>query len=88
MSFRYELETESNEIEFCFINLNCKKIDKDLCDKIRYLISLSLELPFYFIVRLDGYLVNNNYFYDAFKYLMTIDNDSKEVLNLFGFTHI
>ena len=78
---------ESNEIEFCFINLNCKKIDKDLCDKIRYLISLSLELPFYFIVRLDGYLVNNNYFYDAFKYLMTIDNDSKEVLNLFGFTH-
>ena len=78
---------ESNEIEYCFINLSSKNIDKDLCDKLRYLISLSLELPFYFIVRLDGYLVNDHYFYDAFSYLMTFDNDSKEVLKLFGFNH-
>ena len=60
---------------------------KDLIDKIRYLIELSKELPFYFIVRLDNYIVNDHYFYDSFSYILTLDNSSIDVLKMFGFSH-
>ena len=62
-----------------------KKVDKDLIEKIRYLIELSKELPFYFIVRLDNYIVNDHYYYDAFNYILTLDNTSIDVLKIFGF---
>ena len=76
---------ESDEIEVYFINLTKKVIDKELCDKIRYLIELSKELNFYFIVRIDNYIEDKNYFYNSFSYLMTIDVKSIDVLKLFGF---
>ena len=46
---------------------------------------MSKELPFYFIVRINGYFAKETYFYDAFSYLLTIDNNSFDVLKLFGF---
>ena len=49
------------------------------------MIELSKELPFYFIVRINGYFDKEAYFYDCFSYLLTIDNSSFEVLKLFGF---
>lgn len=76
---------DDDEEEICFINLNSKKVDQDLIEKIRYLIELSKELPFYFIVRLDNYIVNDHYFYDAFNYILTVDNTSIDVLKIFGF---
>ena len=72
-------------IELCFINLNTKSMNEDLSDKIRYLIELSKELPFYFVVRLDNYIVNEHFFYDAFNYIMTLDVNSLDVLKVFGF---
>ena len=74
-----------DEIEVCFINLNRKSIVNDMLDKIRYLIELSKELPIYFVVRLDDYIVKDQYFYNSFNYIMTIDVKKLDVLNLFGF---
>lgn len=74
-----------DEIEVCFINLNRKSITNDIIDKIRYLIELSKELPIYFVVRLDDYIVNDQYFYNSFNYIITIDVKKLDVLNLFGF---
>lgn len=78
---------EDDEIEICFVNLSKKIINKDLIGKIRYLIELSKDLSFYFIVRLDDYIVNDNYFYDSFSYILTLDNSSIDVLKMFGFSH-
>lgn len=74
-------------IEVCFINLNSKKVNSELINKIRYLIELSKELPFYFVVRLDNYVVNDHYFYDSFSYIMTLDVTKLDVLKIFGFYH-
>ena len=42
----------------------------NIISKIRYLIELSKELPFYFIVRINGYFDKEAYFYDCFSYLL------------------
>ena len=76
---------DDDDVLVCFINLSKKVINKELCDKIRYLIELSKELNVYFIIRLDDYIEDSNYFYNSFKYIMTIDVKSLEVLKLFGF---
>ena len=43
-------------------------------------IELSKELPFYFIVRINGYFDKEAYFYDCFSYLLTIDNSSAKII--------
>jgi hypothetical protein len=84
--FIIDIENKEDEsLEICFINLHKNIINNDIISKIRYLIELSKELPFYFIVRINGYFDKEAYFYDCFSYLLTIDNCSFEVLKLFGF---
>jgi hypothetical protein len=84
--FIIDIENKEDEsLEICFINLHKNIINTDIISNIRYLIELSKELPFYFIVRINGYFDKEAYFYDCFSYLLTIDNSSFEVLKLFGF---
>ncbi len=77
---------ESKIINYCFIDLNIKNSKIDLIiNKLKYLLQLSQNSNYYFIIRLNGYLENDLYFYDMFNYLYTIDNDQLEVIKLFGF---
>lgn len=83
-----EKSIETAEFIYCYINLDIKDNDIDkIINKLRYILQLSKTSNFYFIIRIDQYLKQNQYFYDLFNYLYTIDNSDIEVLKLFGFNN-
>ena len=51
------------------------------------MIEISKNKEILIFARLEKYHNFNNYFYDIFSYIMTLDVDEKDVLKLFGFNH-
>ena len=86
--FLVEIENKENNDCIVYINL-CHDVlkDKDLINKIKYMIEISKDKDILILVRLEKYFNFNNYFYDVFGYIMTLDVDNKDVLKLFGFNH-
>ena len=82
-----EIENIDSNIDvIMFLNLNeaCFK-HNDFLNKIKYLIDMCKDKSIYIVARINKFIYCNNYFYDYFSYLFTIDVDSIDVLKLFGF---
>ena len=70
-----------------FINISSNVSNlQSYLQKIRYIMEITKEKNFLFVVQIEKFIDTDSYFYDSFNYLIDASIEDREVLSLFGFS--
>ena len=81
-----EKTTYNNQMAI-FINISSNVSNlQSYLQKIRYIMEITKEKNFLFVVQIEKFIDTDSYFYDSFNYLIDASIEDREVLSLFGFS--
>lgn len=81
-----EKTTYNNQMAI-FINISSNVSNlQSYLQKIRYIMEITKEKNFLFVVQIEKFIDTDSYFYDSFNYLIDTSIEDREVLSLFGFS--